>query len=108
MMKIQFWMKRKSKRNDHGKKQDEQVQVVHSSLSFRSFLKIFKWNKQHPETFSIFLSQMLMMHLMCFTQRSEIDPIGISKKFNALVNKNIMDEKIGKAIECDSKARPEV
>lgn len=42
------------------------------------------------------------MNFMRFSNRSKVDGIGVSKKFEPLMNKYIMNKKVGKAIDCDT------
>jgi hypothetical protein len=68
------------------------------------FSEVFKWYKEHPETFTFLLSHMFMVHLMCFPQSPEIDVVCAGKPLKPLMNKNIMNQKISNTIQGDSYA----
>lgn len=54
----------------------------------------------------MFFSKMFVVHFMCPSYSLEVAIVGIAKKFEPLVNKNIMHYKIGKTIYGDSQPDP--
>lgn len=65
---------------------------------------IFKRNKQHPKTFTLFFTQMFMMYFMRFSQTDQIFVIRVLEPLKTLVNQDIMNHKIAKSIEHNSES----
>ena len=60
-------------------------------------------NEQHTEAFAIMTIKMPVMHFVCPTNGTDITIISSGKPFKALMNDNIMNEKISNAISHDAK-----
>ena len=67
--------------------------------------KIFEWNKQHSKTLSATFAYIFMVHFVrpsyCFC----IFTFGVSKNFEPLVNKNIVNQKVSQTISKNSNAQ---
>src|SRR6476661_1957988 len=65
---------------------------------------VFFCYKEHPETFSFFLSGMFMMHLVCPPYSSYIPVITFAEQAEALVDDHFMYYKICQPVKSDAKA----
>ena len=59
---------------------------------------------EHPKALTLFLVQVLMVHLVCPADSSYIGVITPSKPFETLVNDHIMDHKISRSVRHNAKA----
>lgn len=67
-------------------------------LFLLGIFKIFPGNHQHSEAFAMIFPQMFMVHFMRSSNGFSIAIVGISEQFKTLMNKNIMNGKIGDAV----------
>ena len=70
--------------------------VISQIIGLRNrLLKIFKRNPKHTKAFPFFFVYIFMMYFVSPSNSSGIFVIRVSKKFKPLMNKNIMDYKVG-------------
>ena len=60
--------------------------------------EVFKRNEQHSEAFTVFFSDVLVMHLMSSPQCTEVRVLRVTHDFQSLVNEDVMNEEIGHPI----------
>ena len=73
----------------------------HQFLITANLFPILAVDVQHPETLSVFLAQMLVVHLVCPADRAYVCVPAPGKPLEALMDDHIMYHKIGKPIRHD-------
>ena len=68
--------------------------------------EIFSGNPQHAKAFTVFLVEVLVVHLMGLPYRSEVGVFGVSEPIEPPVNENVVHQKIAEPVGCDAGANP--
>ena len=55
-------------------------------------------DKQHPKTFTVFLAKVLVVHLVCPADSTRVTIVDVAEQLEPLVDKNVMNDEVGKAI----------
>ena len=66
-------------------------------------IPVFLCNQQHAKTFAFFLIQVLVVHFMCPTDGTNVGVVAPGKPFKALVDDNLVYNKIRQSVQGNTK-----